>query len=57
MQQEISSVCTELQPLWPLERGLRILLENMTVLDIMDRVLQKMEESDFPNVEWGKEVT
>lgn len=56
MQQEIGSVRTELQPLWPLERGLRILLENMTVLGIMDRVLQKMEESDFPNVEQGKEV-
>lgn len=40
-------VRSELQHLVPLEKNVETLLGRMTVLDRMDRWLQKMEESDL----------
>lgn len=39
------------------EKRYGILLEKTTTLDIMDKAIQRMEESHFPSEDQGKEVT
>ena len=48
LQREIGSVHSDLQRLGPLERGLEVLLEKMSILDQVDRALQKMGRARFP---------
>ena len=47
VQREMESVRSELQCLVPLEKSVKTLINRMTVLDCMDRWLQKVEESDL----------
>ena len=57
LQREIGYARGELQGLGPLERGLGVLLEKMSILDKVDRTLQCTEEPERPNPDRGKEAT
>ena len=39
-----------------MERGLGVLLEKMMVLDRVERALQRVEETEHPNLDRGKEA-
>lgn len=57
VHREMEFVRSELQHLVPLEKNVETLLGRMTVLDRMDRWLQKVEESDLLGSSSGVKAT
>ena len=56
LQWEIGFVRSDLQRLGPLEKGLGVLLEKVSILDRVDKALQRIEGSELPSPDQGKKV-